>query len=750
MQQRRLAAIMFSDIVGYTLQMGRDEKKAFDILRKNRRIHWRLIKKYRGRLLKEMGDGMLASFTSNIDAVMCALSIQNATKELNIPLRIGIHLGDLIFEDKDVLGDGVNVASRIQSSADTHGIVISETVYNDIKNKEGLETVFLRKQKLKGVENEIGIYKIDCQDNSVLDFTINTGELIKPIQIGAKLLIAGFFIFSVLAIGMYFILKKVASPYPEIEKSIAVLPFYNDSPDPNNEYICNGMMDEILNQLVIISDMRVKSRTSVEKYRNQAKDIRDIGSELGVAYVLEGSVRKMGDNLKIITQLIDVNSGDHIWSNNYDGKYTEKIFEFQANVALRVATSLHAMISPEEQEKIEKNPTKDIIAYDYFIKGRYEYDQIYATGSEQHIVNAHDFFNKALEIDPGFLYALNWKGETYIAEAKMDSARYYADKILSIDPGYSGANFIKAECYFFEGNFDLAIEYYLKVDKTYPEYPAIPALVGRAYMFNKYDQIMALQYFQKSIDSLKVLDSTEIKYFQFTYNNIGIFFMSIGLYDYAKEFFGRALGNQLWCRPLERYFWTLTIQSKYDKVIQQIDSILCLGSCQADCYLSKFHIFLLREEFEEAEKQVHLLSEMGGPFVTGVLKNFNRNDLDELMLAFLYKKMGRNQEALRILEETHERLINRLSKSKSRWGNYLDLSIIYALRGENDKALKYLGEAINLGVHHGWHDLFEIHPIYKDLRDDPEFKALVKKAQDEKAAIREEVLKLMENGEITL
>ena len=231
---RRLAAIMFTDIVGYTTLMGSDEKKAFDLLRKNRRIHWRLIKKYKGKLLKEMGDGMLASFSSNIDAVMCALSIQNATKELDIPLRIGIHLGDVIFENKDVLGDGVNVASRIQSSAETHGIVISETVYNDIKNKEGIEIEFLRKQQLKGVTHEIGIYSVDCQDNSVLDFTIDTGELIKPLRMGVRFMIAGFLIITVLAVAMFYILKNIAKPYPELEKSIAVIPFWNDSPDPDN------------------------------------------------------------------------------------------------------------------------------------------------------------------------------------------------------------------------------------------------------------------------------------------------------------------------------------------------------------------------------------------------------------------------------------------------------------------------------------------------------------------------------------
>jgi class 3 adenylate cyclase len=157
MAQRRLAAIMFTDIVGYDSLLKEDEKKAFDSRKKNQRIQRRLIKKFNGRWLKEMESGTLASFSSNIDAVMCAVSIQRACKELEIPIRIGIHLGDVIFEKKDVLGDGVNIASRIQGLAETNNIVISERVHDDIKNKEGLEIEFLGEQALKGVAKPIGI-----------------------------------------------------------------------------------------------------------------------------------------------------------------------------------------------------------------------------------------------------------------------------------------------------------------------------------------------------------------------------------------------------------------------------------------------------------------------------------------------------------------------------------------------------------------------------------------------------------------
>jgi len=164
MPKRRLAAIMFTDIVGYDSLLKENEKVAFEILRKNQRIHRRLIKKFNGRWLKEMESGTLASFSSNIDAVMCSLSIQKASEELSIPVRIGLHHGEVIFEKKDVLGDGVNIASRIHNLIDSHSIVISDTVYRDIKNKEGLEIESLGIQTLKGVSNPVGIYKVSCQD----------------------------------------------------------------------------------------------------------------------------------------------------------------------------------------------------------------------------------------------------------------------------------------------------------------------------------------------------------------------------------------------------------------------------------------------------------------------------------------------------------------------------------------------------------------------------------------------------------
>ena len=222
MAQRKLAAIMFSDIVGYSSLLEKDDKKAFDTRKKNHRIHKRLIKKFNGRVLKEMESGVLASFSSIIDAVMCSLSIQKATQDIGISIRIGIHQGEVIFEKKDVLGDGVNIASRIQNVINTSGIIISEKVYSDIKNKEGLEIESLGPQTLKGVDSSVRIYKVSCHDESLLDFTIDTGELVRPLSFRRSTIVIGIIVIAILAYAIYYFIPK-ATPSSESKKRVLVL-----------------------------------------------------------------------------------------------------------------------------------------------------------------------------------------------------------------------------------------------------------------------------------------------------------------------------------------------------------------------------------------------------------------------------------------------------------------------------------------------------------------------------------------------
>ncbi len=357
---------MFTDIVGYDSLLKEDEKKAFEYLRKNQRIHKRLIKKFNGRWLKEMGGGILASFNSNIDAVMCAVSIQKASTEVEIPVRIGIHQGDVIFEKKDVLGDGVNVASRIQNAASSNSIVISETVYNDIKNKEGLEIDYLGEQPLKGVTKPVGIYKVTCQDENLLDFSFDTGELVRPFSFGRTTIVVGIMVIALVAYALYYFLPKVINPPSKQDQSVLVLPFTNYTGD-TLDYFVEGMHDILIGNVGKISALRVLGRTTANAYKDTEKSLTEIAEELGVNTFIEGSVLCLGDDSVCLQ--VQVRSAypqeKQLWIKDFKVERSE-ILNLYNRVTKEISSEIGTILTPKEEQLLAKSRTVNREAYDEF------------------------------------------------------------------------------------------------------------------------------------------------------------------------------------------------------------------------------------------------------------------------------------------------------------------------------------------------------------------------------------------------
>jgi TolB-like protein/class 3 adenylate cyclase len=317
-QFRQLAAIMFTDIVGYTALMGNDEQKAFEYLKKNRDLQKPIIERSGGRWIKELGDGVMASFNTVSDAVTAAIKIQQECKAMNdFQLRIGIHQGEVVFEAGDIFGDAVNIASRIQSSAEPGCIYVSETVRDNVFNKKDVHTKFIKEQTLKNVKEPVRIYEVITAE---------------PFESTAL---------------------PEHEPYREFPgESIAVLPFVNMSNDPEQEYFCDGIAEEIINALAQLNNLRVIARTSAFTFKNKNVDAREIGKILNVKTLLEGSVRKAGKHLRITTKLVKVSDGSHLWSNRYD-RELEDIFAIQEDIAGNVATSLRGVLTDKEKEAIK-------------------------------------------------------------------------------------------------------------------------------------------------------------------------------------------------------------------------------------------------------------------------------------------------------------------------------------------------------------------------------------------------------------
>jgi adenylate cyclase len=398
-QTRQLAAIMFTDIVGYTALMGEDEMKAFEILQKNRLLQKPIIEKFNGKWIKELGDGVLASFATGTEAVLCAREIQNSCNgENEFRLRIGIHVGEVVFENEDVFGDGVNIASRIQAIASPGSIFISESVHNYVSNKKEIETRFVRQEILKNVKDPVSVYEVITRNTANFSYT-DSIQLSKGI----------------------------------VENSIAVLPLVNMSNDPEQEYFCDGISEEIINALVQLRKLRVAARTSAFSFRGKSIDVREIGKSLDVRTLLEGSVRKAGNRLRIGIQLINISNGSHLWSNRYD-RDLEDIFSIQEDIARHVATALKGYLTSQEEEVIRR-PETIIEAYEYFLKGRQLFHKLL-------ISEAKYMFEKAIELDSDYALAyagladvhswlFEWEGAK---RSDLDAAEQNSHKALSLAP----------------------------------------------------------------------------------------------------------------------------------------------------------------------------------------------------------------------------------------------------------------------------------------------------------------------------
>ena len=421
-QLRKLVAIMFADMTGFTAMMQEDEAKAKILRNRQQQTLENLIPGHNGTIVQFFGDGTLSIFDSAIDAVKCGIEIQKELqKEPKVKLRIGIHSGDVVYDTKGLYGDCVNLASRIESISAPGGILISDKVFDEVKNQSEIKTIPLGKVNLKNVKQPIAVHAI-----------ANEGLVIPTIaQIGIK---AGS------------------------DKSIAVLPFINMSADPENEYFSDGISEEILNALTHVDGIQVTARTSSFSFKGKNEDIRVIGSKLGVANVLEGTVRWAGKKVRINVQLINTTDGYHTWSEVYD-RELEDIFEVQDEIATKIVTRLKENFAVNEKnENVVKPPTENIAAYNLYLKGRYYWNK----SNPENILNAIKTFEEAISIDPTFAlpycslsYCYSFLGSSGImppAEA-YPKAKDCTLKAIELDPNHAESHLSLATIKFYH-NWD--------------------------------------------------------------------------------------------------------------------------------------------------------------------------------------------------------------------------------------------------------------------------------------------------------
>jgi len=500
--KRKLAAILSADAVSYGRLMGESEEATVRTLTAYRGVMADLIRQYNGRVLDSPGDNLLAEFASAVDAVQCAMVVQEEikTRNENLPdnrkmqFRIGITIGDVLQEGEKIYGQGVNLAARLESLAKPGGVCISGIVYDQVNKKLNLEYQYAGKKKLKNIEGAVPVYRLLQKADVAVKMGFKAGT------------------------------ERMAYPLPE-KPSIAVLPFTNMSGDPAQEYIGDGISENIISALSVGPGMFVIARNSTFVYKGKSVKVQQIAEDLGVRYVLEGSVQKSGDRLRVTAQLIDALNGYHLWADKYDRKMKE-LFELQDEITKKIVVSLQVELTHGEQARAYAKTTDNLEAWSYGVKGNCLLDKF----NKEDNIKARELLETAIKLDPGYVLAYVWLGAThsqaanygwsespadsfkcayelaqkalalddksasvhvmlalnYLFQREHDKAIAEGELAISLDPNFSIAHAHLAQIMFFAGRFKEAIALTEKAMRLSPYYPAFYlSALARSYAFKR-------------------------------------------------------------------------------------------------------------------------------------------------------------------------------------------------------------------------------------------------------------------------
>ena len=447
-KERRLAAIMFTDIVGYTALMGSDEDRAFEMLHKNREIHSKLIEQFNGTLIKEMGDGILTQFNSAIDSVQCAINIQKrAREELKGKIRIGIHLGDVTFENEDVFGDGVNLASRLQSITDPGGIYISESIQKAIRGKSDIQTRYLGEFKLKNVDYLVKTYSIQGDGLPVPD-AAKIKKLIRRNLIERVLRSAYTYIILLLLVSVGWWSRKEFLVNKPTISSLIFLPFENYTGSDTLDYLFAGMHDALIGEAGRISAWQVKSKTTANAYKDVKKSIPEIGSETKTDAVVETSVSCFGEQVCFQVAIINAREDKQLWIKDYTVRKSA-IPNLFRTLAKEISKEINVSLSPREEELLAGSIIVDTLAYDLYMRGQVYVDQMSMDALEK----AARYFNLAIERDPD--WAPPYRGMARVIIRQISNYEYssidnqkimeYLNRALELDSDSWDAHGLSAQ-----------------------------------------------------------------------------------------------------------------------------------------------------------------------------------------------------------------------------------------------------------------------------------------------------------------
>ena len=630
-QSRQLAAIMFTDIVGYTAMMQQNEDKAVAVIKHYNASLEKLVKHFNGQVLNYYGDGSLCIFSSATDAVNCSLAVQKELKtDPVVPLRIGLHIGEVFFEDAKALGDGVNVASRVQSLGQENTILISGEIHDKIKNNASITTVSLGHFDFKNVDKSLEVFALTNEGLFVPQRKNMEGKL-KNKNVRKRNVIAALS-FIMIAVAVFFIYKNFLVKKDSVaDKSIAVLPFVDMSSGKDQEYFSDGLSEELLNLLAKIPELKVIGRTSSFSFKGKNEDLRSIAQKLGVAHILEGSVRKDGNKIRVTAQLIRAFDGSHLWSETYD-RDLEGIFKLQDEIASAVVKQLKLRLLTTPSSA---TTSSNIEVHNLILQGNYFNDKL----DKENMDKALDLYFQALAID-------SLDARVWVAIARNYSRQVWQNYIENNEGSEKTLKAIEKA---------IALD-----DNSAPAYSAL----GGFKLYHSFDLQGAEAAFQKAL-SLEPGNAEII-------NGLGSVQHPLGHWKEAEQFYRKSiLLNPL--KPL--YYMNLgncqTYLGRSDDAIKSFKKVLEIdpGFQRAHLYQGINYLLLGKPDLALTEMQKENLE---------IFKTFG--------LALAYHALERKQEADETLKEFKD-------KYQNNW-SYL-LAQLHAFRGEKDLAFTWLETAYN-------------------------------------------------------
>jgi class 3 adenylate cyclase/TolB-like protein/Tfp pilus assembly protein PilF len=668
-QTRQLAAIMFTDIVGYTALMGEDEQRAFELLNKNRQLQRPLIEQHNGQWIKEIGDGVLASFPTVTDAVSAAIAIQegcNRSKEFF--LRIGIHQGEVVFENGDLFGDAVNIASRLQALAPVGGIWVSEAVYKNIANKKEIGTRFVREEVLKNVKEPVRIYEITTGE-AAIPLTPSAFKHVPPpseknFHVTKKppslffIAVVTVFLLAVISVA-YWVYNN--STTKQIN-SIAVLPFINESRNADLEYLSDGMTEMLISSLSQLPGINVKARSSVFRYKGKEAAPYTVGKELNVQAVLNGMVVQRGEDLAVYVELVDAQKETVLWSEDYKQPMASLV-SLQNEITRDVSQKLKMKLSGTEEQKLAKNYPANSEAYQLYLKGRYYWNKATSKDTDKSI----EYFQQAIALDPNYALAYAGLADSYASpfggtpsQEKIVKSRDAALKALALDDNLAEAH----------------------------------AAYGRVLSAFDYDFTAAEREFRRAIELNPNYAITYYRYAQLSLHQ--------GRFEKAVTQIRRALEIE----PLDvnnsaAYGFILIYARRYDEAIAQLKKTL-----ELDANFHNTHNFL------------SFAYRLKGDYAQSVEERAKALEL-----------IGDTEKAARVRESFTKggwtgflRLVTR--EALTPVTGYSSLATYYAALGEKDEAFAALNKALE-----NRESLanIKVDPHFDPLRSDPRFQELVQR-----------------------